>query len=83
MLHDTQGVAHMSTPQFARIVKINGQDWVDALHWESEVPGYFTRYLATLNDTTSLLVTFTADKAHFEQFNGQMEPLIGQMKLMK
>src|SRR5690349_13257675 len=34
----------------AKDLKINNQDWLDGLHLGSEVPNYYTRYVATIKD---------------------------------
>jgi hypothetical protein len=79
-LNNNLGPVRMSTPKYTKVVKMNDQEWVDSLHWESEVPGNFTRYLVTLNDKTSAMITFTGDKEHFESFNKAMQPVIDQLK---
>jgi len=70
-----------STPEYAKIVDINGQKWVDALHWQSEVPNYFTRYLATVNEKNGVLITFSARKSEFENFNKEVQTTVDQLKL--
>lgn len=50
-------------------VKINDQVWIDGLHMGSEVQNYFTRYLATIKDRISVLVTFSAHKNHYTKYS--------------
>lgn len=50
-------------------VKINDQQWVDGLHMGSEVNNYFTRYLATIKDKISILVTFSAHKDYYTKYS--------------
>lgn len=50
-------------------VKINDQSWLDALHLGSEVPNYFTRYLATIKDKIAILVTFSAHKQFYTKYS--------------
>lgn len=40
--------------------KIADQVWIDGFHLASEVPNYYTRYLATTKDKIGILVTFSA-----------------------
>ena len=35
---------------------INDHPWLDGLHLNSEIPGYYTRYLATIKDQLAILV---------------------------
>lgn len=50
-------------------VQINDQPWIDGLHMGSEVPNYFTRYLATIKDRIAILVTFSAHKDHYTKYS--------------
>lgn len=50
-------------------VNINDQPWVDGLHSASEVPNYFTRYLATVKDKIAILFTCTAHKDFYTKYN--------------
>ncbi len=50
-------------------VKINDQIWIDGLHMGSEVQNYFTRYLATIKDRISVLVTFSAHKNYYTKYS--------------
>lgn len=50
-------------------VQINDHQWVDGLHLASEVPNYYTRYLATIKDRIAILVTFSAHKEHYTKYS--------------
>jgi hypothetical protein len=50
-------------------VSINDQPWIDGLHGSSEVPNYFTRYLATIKDKIAILFTCTAHKDYYTKYN--------------
>lgn len=76
---------HLNTPQTAQTqgaaatpsriiyppkqVKINEHVWIDGLHMGSEVPNYFTRYLATIKDRIAILVTFSAHKNFYTKYS--------------
>ena len=49
--------------------KINDQQWVDALHMGSEIPGYYTRYLATVKDKLAILVTLSAHQKAYSKYS--------------
>lgn len=49
---------------------IGNQMWIDGMHLGSEVGPYFTRYLATIKDKISVLVTFSAHKEHYTKYSG-------------
>ena len=48
---------------------INNHSWVDGMHLSSEVPNYYTRYLATVKDKIAVLVTFSAHKLHYTKYS--------------
>ena len=50
-------------------VKINDHVWVDGLHMGSEIPNYFTRYLATIKDRIAVLVTFSAQNSVYTKYS--------------
>lgn len=78
-------ISHLATPQTPiykgkqgikskvvyppKKVNINDQPWVDGLHSASEVPNYFTRYLATVKDKIAILFTCTAHKDFYTKYN--------------
>ncbi len=47
---------------------IQGQPWIDGMHFGSEVPNYYTRYVATIKDRIAVLVTFSAYKLHYTKY---------------
>lgn len=53
----------------AKTVQINDQGWIDSLHLGSEVPNYFTRYLATIKDKIAILITFSAHKQYYTKYS--------------
>jgi hypothetical protein len=62
-------------PQASKIIpisqslrKINDQMWVDGMHLSSEVPNYYTRYLATIKEKIAILVTFSAHTSAYARY---------------
>jgi len=54
-----------SKPEFAKEVRLGGQAWINARHYESEISGFTTEYLATVGSKHAYLVTLSARKAIF------------------
>lgn len=61
---------------------INNQMWIDALHSSSEVPNYFTRYVATIKDKIAILVTFSAHKNYYTKYSKQFYDAILSMRVI-
>ena len=43
--------------------------WIDGLHFGSEVPGYYTRYLGTVTAHLGILVTYSIHADNFERYD--------------
>lgn len=61
--------------------QINGQPWIDGMHNSSEVPNFFTRYLATTKDKIAVLVTFTAHTQHYTKFQNAFLTAIASLRV--
>lgn len=61
--------------------KINDHDWLDALHQDSEVKNYFTRYLATIKGNVAVLVTFSAHNRFYAKHSPNFNKAIQTMRL--
>jgi hypothetical protein len=53
----------------AKQVKINDHPWVDGMQKSSEVPNYFTRYVATIKERIAILVTFSAHRDFYAKYS--------------
>ncbi len=75
-----QGASQIIYP--AKDLKISGQDWLDGLHLSSEVPNYYTRYLATIKDgKIAILVTFSAHKSFYPKYSQLFFDAINSLKV--
>jgi hypothetical protein len=52
-----------------KAVKIGRQNWVDSMHLSSELPNYYTRYLATIRGNVAVLVTLSAHKKYYTNYS--------------
>jgi len=55
--------------------------WVEATHYESELKGFYTTYLATVSKGIAILVTFSASKNNFPQFRQMIRPCIRSLQI--
>jgi hypothetical protein len=63
-------------------VSINEHPWVDGLHLGSEVPSYFTRYLATIKDKIAVLVTFSAHRDHYAKYSSAFFRAVNSLRVI-
>lgn len=61
--------------------KINDQVWLDALHQDSEVKHYFTRYLATIKGDIAVLVTFSAHNRAYAKHSPSFNKAVQTIRL--
>lgn len=62
--------------------KINGHPWVDSLHLGSEIPGYYTRYLATIKDKLAILVTASAHQKYYTKYSSDFFKLAESLRVI-
>ncbi len=78
-----QGKSVKSDPKYAKKTDVNGQSWADSLHLESEIPGFYTRYLATVKEDIAVLVTYSINKDKYQQYLPQFENMVGSLKVFR
>ncbi len=72
-----------SEPKSVKTSSINGQTWVDALHLASEVPGFYTRYLASVKADIGVAVTFSVTKSLYSAYKGIFDNVISTMRIFR
>ena len=61
---------------------INQHMWIDGFHHGSEVPVYYTRYLATVKGSLAVLVTYSAHKDHYKKYASDFAASINSLRVM-
>lgn len=72
-----------SEPKFATTIDVNGHPWVDSLHSDSEIPGYFTRYFATVKEDIGVLITFSVVKEKYDVYQEDIQNLLKTLKVFR
>jgi len=78
-----QGKTITSESKYAKTVDIDNHAWVDSLHSDSEIPGFFTRYLATIKQDIGVLVTYSINKTKYQQYIQDFETLVKTLKVFR
>ena len=71
----------VSEMRYANTTEINDHTWIDAMHLQSEIPGYYTRYLATVKERLGVGVTFTVSKGHYNAYKEVFDRMVGSLKV--
>ncbi len=62
--------------------KINDQLWIDGLQKGSEIPNYFTRYLATMKEKIAILITFSAHVDYFAKYSTEFIKAVQSLRVV-
>lgn len=81
--NSVDGKSVKSEPKYTKNAQINEHPWVDSLHLESEVPGYYTRYLATIKNDIGVLVTYAINKDKYQAYLAEFENMVKTLKVFR
>lgn len=77
------GKAVRSEKKYAKFTKLNDHTWVDSLHLESEIPGFYTRYLATVKRDIGVLVTYSINQDKYKQYLNDFENMVKTLRVFR
>ena len=69
-----------SKPEFAKKVQVGSVNWINARHFEAEIPGFTTEYFATVNHGRAYLVTLSARKGAFAQAQPDLKRVVESIR---
>lgn len=75
------GKTQVSDPKYTKLSDINGHKWIDSLHLASEVPGFYTRYLATVKQNLGVAVTFSVAKDHYDSYKDLFDKIVATLRV--
>jgi len=62
---------------------INDHPWIDSLHLASEVPGFYTRYLATVKEDLGIAITFSVAKDHYQDYQKIFDRVVATLRVFR
>ncbi|MBA2406009.1 MAG: LPXTG cell wall anchor domain-containing protein [Bdellovibrionales bacterium] len=77
------GKKQISEAKSTKMSRVNDHQWVDALHLASEVPGFYTRYLATVKEDLGVAVTFSVGKDQYAAYLPVMDKLVSTLRVFR
>ncbi|MEZ4749806.1 MAG: hypothetical protein R3B54_04025 [Bdellovibrionota bacterium] len=81
---DDTGRGVLSKIVYTRKRTINGFEWVDSLQQNSELPGFWARYLATVYKTKTsnlaILITYIVSNERYSKISPSLERMIASLK---
>lgn len=79
-IQDEEGNTLMSKVTYARRRNINGTTWVDSLQQNSELPGFWARYVATVHNKLAILITYIVSEEQYAKLAPQFERMVSSLK---
>ena len=77
------GKMQRSEAKYTKVKQINNHSWADSLHLASEVPGFYTRYLATVKEDLGVAVTFSVTKELFTSYQGVFDKVVASLRVFR
>jgi len=65
-----------------KTISVEKHKWIDGMHLGSEIPHYYTRYLATMKGNISVLVTFSAHKLFYTKYSNEFFRSIKSLRVI-
>ncbi|MFM8315736.1 MAG: hypothetical protein ACKOA8_15760 [Deltaproteobacteria bacterium] len=79
-IQDDTGAEFESKISYARRRNINGVTWIDSLQYNSELPGFWARYTATVQNKLAILITYIVSDEHYAKMAPKFEKMISSLK---
>lgn len=77
------GQSLVSEPKYANPVDVNGHRWIDSLHMASEIPGFYTRYMATVKEDLGVVVTFSVARDAYSTYKSVFDKIIASIRVFR
>lgn len=81
LLQNSKNIPKPSRVIHSKTRNINDQQWVEGLHLNSEIEGFYTLYLATVKQGLAVLVSLSAEKNKAAQFNSVFSSAVKSIRL--
>jgi hypothetical protein len=80
-MRDLLGNSYKAEVKYVREKKILDRTWIDSLQRGSEVPGFYSRYLASINERIAGLVTYSIAESVYPKWASVMDQMVDTMVL--
>lgn len=77
-----QGKRTTSKVVHVKPISVQKQKWIDGMHLGSEIPHYYTRYLATIKGNIAVIVTFSAHKLYYTKYSADFFKAIKSLRVL-
>jgi hypothetical protein len=71
----------VSSPKYIKPTSYSDHRWIDSLHLASEIPGFYTRYLASVKEDLAVVITFSVSKASYNIYAPVFDKMISGLRI--
>lgn len=80
-MRDLLGNNYQSEVKYVRFKEILEKRWIDSLQFGSEIPGFYTRYVASIEGKIAGLVSYSIAESVYAKWSPILEKMLGTMRL--
>jgi hypothetical protein len=80
-MRDLLGNVYKSQVKFVRFRDIKEQKWIDSLTFGSEIPGFYTRYLASIKGKVAGLVTYSIAESVYAKWAPILDKMLDSLEI--
>lgn len=80
-MRDLLGNAYKSDIKYVRKRDLKGHPWMDSLHRGSEIPGFYTRYVASIREKVAGLITYSIAESTYPKWSPIMDSLVDSAEI--
>ena len=80
-MKDLLGNSYNSVVKYVKSKDIRGQLWMDSLQNGSEIPGFYTRYLASFKEKVAGLVTYSIAESIYAKWADIMDQVVTSLEI--
>jgi hypothetical protein len=80
-MRDLTGAAYKSEVTYVREKSLRGQVWADSLHFGSEMPEFYTRYVASTKEKIAGLITYSIAKSANAKYADMLDKMIDTLEM--
>lgn len=80
-LPSVDGTTKLSKVYYTKELKVNKVTWLNSLHFGSEVPNYFTQYIATIDTSFMHLINISVQRDAYKTYLNDISTILYSLKL--
>jgi hypothetical protein len=80
-MRDLLGNSYTSEVRYVNEKDIRGHLWIDSLQLGPEIPGFYSRYVASIEDKVAALITYSVAQSVYPKYAQTLDAMIDSMEI--